>query len=395
MIGSGAPDSGFANAPSRFAVPAMVRDRALPVTAFHEWWEERVTADNSEVTQIPFAELENWYFDRQNGNLAHDSGRFFTVEGLKVRNQDIGWSQPIINQPETGILGILVKEFDGVLHCLMQAKMEPGNINTLQLSPTVQATHSNYTRVHRGSSTRYLEYFRDPGAGRTLVDVFRSEYGTWFWRKRNRNMVVHVIEDVPEHENFYWLTVNQIWQLLSTENLVNMDVRTVLSCIPPTCAQDTLASPDDLFTSALLRSYGPDQDGTESLHTRDEILRWFTENKARCQWRPQLVPLSEVTTWTRTSDDLVDLERQRFRIIAVRVQSDNREVTRWTQPMLSPCLQGHVAFLARPIHGVLHLLVQARPEPGLLDRVEMAPTVQLPSASGTSPGPSSTAEPFA
>ena len=53
-----------------------------------------------------------------------------------------------------------------MLHCLMQAKMEPGNVNPLQLSPTVQATRSNYTQVHRGTGTRYLEYFVGPTAAR-------------------------------------------------------------------------------------------------------------------------------------------------------------------------------------------------------------------------------------
>ena len=32
----------------------------------------------------------------------------------------------------------------------MQAKVEPGNINSIQLSPTLQATRSNYTKAHGG-----------------------------------------------------------------------------------------------------------------------------------------------------------------------------------------------------------------------------------------------------
>ncbi|CAM5359048.1 GDP-mannose 4,6-dehydratase [Streptomyces cyaneofuscatus] len=86
------------------------------------------------------------------------------------------WHQPIIVQPEVGILGILVKEFDGVPHFLMQAKMEPGNSNLLQISPTVQATRSNYTKAHKGADVRYLEYFRGPRQGRVLADVLQSEH---------------------------------------------------------------------------------------------------------------------------------------------------------------------------------------------------------------------------
>lgn len=69
------------------------------------------------------------------------------------------WDQPIINQPEIGFLGFIVKKIQGVYHFLMQAKIEPGNLNVVQLSPTLQATRSNYTRVHKGAIPKYLEYF--------------------------------------------------------------------------------------------------------------------------------------------------------------------------------------------------------------------------------------------
>src|SRR5262249_17485966 len=149
--------------------------------------------------RIPFADMVGWRFAPGTGNLVHDSGKFFSVEGLELTT-DFGWTnhwaQPIINQPEIGILGILVKEFDGVLHCLMQAKMEPGNVTTLQLSPPVQATRSNYTRVHRGSSIPYLEYFVATRRSGVLVDALQSEQGAWFLHKRNRNMVVEVTDDI-------------------------------------------------------------------------------------------------------------------------------------------------------------------------------------------------------
>src|ERR1700743_3627356 len=126
------------------------------------WLDAQRAANGYRVERVPLDPLDGWTFASDTGNLVHRSGRFFTIEGLRVY-LDPGrvprWHQPIIVQREIGILGILVKEFDGILHCLMQAKMEPGNSNLVQLSPTVQATRSNYTRVHKGSPTPYLEYF--------------------------------------------------------------------------------------------------------------------------------------------------------------------------------------------------------------------------------------------
>ncbi|MFF0744456.1 NDP-hexose 2,3-dehydratase family protein [Streptomyces sp. NPDC004111] len=358
---------------------------------FHQWWDERLRAGGFAVERIPFDQLDTWAFDPRTGNLGHTSGRFFTVEGMRVREggHEVR-AQPIIHQPEIGILGIVVKEFDGVLHCLMQAKMEPGNVNTIQLSPTVQATRSNFTRVHKGGGTQYLERFVGPDRDQVLVDVLQSEQGAWFWRKRNRNMVVLATGDVPLAENFVWLTLAQVRELTRRDNLLNMDARTVLSCMPFALPDDPDAVGRGAFGAALVRSY---QDAAPSgrgfaLHTQSDLLSWFTEAKTRCEWTGRLVPLDEVAPrtgtaagtpagWSRDDHEITDAGGRDFRVIAVEVAANTREVTGWKQPLLQPHGQSRAAFLTRAVDGVLHLLVRARPEYGLLDQVEMAPTVHL------------------
>ena len=366
-----------AAAGGRTSPPPRPRSAATSTTDFLAWWDARRRAGRFRVERVPLSQLGEWSFEPDTGNLVHRSGRFFTIEGLRVRQDGVDiWEQPIINQPEIGILGIVVKEFDGVLHCLMQAKMEPGNVNTLQLSPTVQATRSNYTRVHRGTGTRYLEYFVGPRRGQVLVDVLQSEQGAWFWRKRNRNMVVLVSDDVAVHEDYRWFTLDQLRELMRVDNLINMDARTVLSCLPFALPDDASVHSRDPFRRALALSYQY-QDDPGALHTAGGILSWFTEAKTRCHWTARLVPLTEVSGWIRDDEQISDRDGRRFRIIGVRVEAGTREVKRWTQPLLWPRGQGRAVFLVRRIRGVLHLLVQARPEYGLLDLLEMAPTVQL------------------
>ncbi|MBP2473504.1 oxidase EvaA [Crossiella equi] len=361
----------------RFTVSALTQDSSLsPGPEFERWWADRAAAGRFRVDPITFDALDKWGFQDPDGSLAHTSGRFFVVEGLRVTDGTRQWDQPIINQPEIGVLGILVKEFDGVLHCLMQAKMEPGNVNTLQLSPTVQATRSNYSKVHRGAGTRYLEHFRGPTRGRVLVDVLQSEQGAWFWHKSNRNMVVQALTDVEVHEDFRWLTLHQVRALLRQDNMVNMDARTVLSCIPFAAPHEFTSTDGNPFVRSLVRSYT----GDSSLHSDEEILSWFIESKARCDWSSRLIPLHGIKGWHRTDHEIADEAGRLARVIAVSVQAGNREVHRWTQPLLAPRGHGLAAFLVRRIGGVLHVLVQSRGEPGLLDLVEMAPTVQLVNA---------------
>ncbi|MET7395825.1 NDP-hexose 2,3-dehydratase family protein [Dactylosporangium sp. NPDC005572] len=354
----------------------------MPLAEFHAWWAGLATAGRFSVERIPFSALDAWQFDKQTGNLGHASGRFFTVEGLRVREGGADtWSQPIINQPEIGILGIVVKQFNGVLHCLMQAKMEPGNANTLQLSPTVQATRSNYTQVHRGDRTRYLEHFVGPGRGQVVVDVLQSEQGAWFWRKRNRNIVVLVTGEVPVHEGYCWLTLAQIRALMRIDNLVNMDARTVLSCMSFDLPDEGDTTGDDEFRDALVRSYQYGAGGAGATRTAGDILSWFTEAKTRCDWTARLIPLGDVADWKRTDEEIADRDGRHFRIIAVDVTAGTREVRRWSQPLLHPRGEGRAELAVRPIDGVLHVLVQARAEYGLMDMVEMAPTMhELPGA---------------
>jgi len=171
--------------------------------AARAWLMERRRSQRTAVSLVPFADLQGWRFEQGSGDLVHESGRFFRVQGVCATSDFPAFTavqQPIINQPEVGVLGILAKRFDGIVHFLLQAKMEPGNTGLVQLSPTVQATRSNYTRVHGGARPRYLEFFLERAHGRVVVDQLQSEQGLFFLRKRNRNIIVETGADVPIDE---------------------------------------------------------------------------------------------------------------------------------------------------------------------------------------------------
>jgi len=207
---------------------------AMPTAHFYVWLNALKKKTIFKVLQIPLKNVLGWYFD-DNQNMRHQSGKFFSIEGVRVKT-NVGlvkeWSQPIINQPEVGILGILCKKHEGILYFLMQAKFEPGNVNLIQISPTVQATKSNYSQVHEGSLPPYLEHFLDTKGKKIIVDQLQSEQGARFFRKRNRNVILEIPEETEMKllENYCWLTLGQIKRLMKIDNIVNMNTRTVLSC---------------------------------------------------------------------------------------------------------------------------------------------------------------------
>lgn len=371
-------DVGAANSlvRSALAVDGVATDRV----ALDQWLADCRERVPWQVHRIPFAELVGWHFDADSGNLVHDSGRFFTVEGLSVSGADgpvRAWTQPIINQPEIGVLGFLVQDIGGVPHFLVQAKVEPGNCNGVQLSPTVQATYSNYTRVHGGRAVPYLDYFQHTENRVVLADVLQSEQSSWFYRKRNRNIIVGLRPDehVELEEGFAWLTLGQLHWLLAEPNMVNMDARTVLSCLPfaGVGLSAMLPGSSGTFAAAAGRSMSENEG---ALHTTTEVLSWITSARARSQLRTALTPLREVRRWQVTPDAISHEDGVFFDVVAVATRIGNREVAAWTQPLIRPYDTSVVAFLVRRIAGVLHVLVNARVEPGYLDVVELAPTVQ-------------------
>ncbi len=352
-----------------------------------EWVRERNNKIYSNIHQISLDAIKNWKCSPD--MIHHETGKFFSIEGISVHvnknNVVREWDQPIINQPEVGFLGMVTKKINGVLHFLLQAKIEPGNINIVQLSPTLQATRSNYTCAHNGKVPRYLEYFTGEKNVRVLVDQLQSEQGARFLRKRNRNIIVELSESesIEEHEDYLWLSLGQIKRLMQTENVVNMDTRTVISCINYGILSDDAVN--ILESVNLLSSYRININTSylRSLLTNDgqlnplnEILSWLTEQKFKTDLLVKNKPLNLINGWQYTSDIVENENNKYFSVIGVRVEIENREVKSWDQPMIKPAQEGLMAFIVKKINGIYHFLVQAKVEPGNFDIVELAPTVQ-------------------
>lgn len=355
---------------------------------FLEWLQERKSSISVEINKIPFAKMDHWYFEDRTKNLVHSSGKFFSIEGIEVETNwgvKTHWTQPIINQNEIGYLGILTKKFDGVLHFLMQCKVEPGNINFVQLSPTLQATKSNYSQVHKGNPPLYLDYFLKKNRHRckVLLDQLQSEQGARFLKKRNRNIIIEITENIPVNEDFCWLTLGQIHELLRLDNIINMDTRTVISGISYGSYNSEVidfynllrsaSNADSKYQAGMLYSA---VENSDHLHSIAEIISWFTELKSQYELTVRRIPLCDLDEWTITDTEIFHNMNRYFKVIGVQSEISNREVSKWTQPIVESVQHGLIAFVVKIINGVYHFLVQAKLEAGNLDILEMAPTVQ-------------------
>ena len=355
----------------------------LSIAETKEWLEKQNLSVEVQVRQTSFQNLSQWKYDSIEGIIRHDTGKFFSIDGIKVNTnwfENGTWEQPIINQPEVGYLGFITKIFNGVLHFLVQAKIEPGNINKVQLSPTLQATRSNFTQVHKGNKPKYLEYFQKAKPQQILLDQLQSEQGSRFLRKRNRNIIILVDENVQLESNFTWLTLAQIKVLMRIDNLVNMDSRTVISGI--TFGSHS-AEALDLFSGLQKSTPSFEQkvlisslSAVGGLNNYDDIISFLTHLKSNYELFISKLDLKSLNNWVYSDTEIFHVNRKYFRVIPVEVSISNREVISWCQPMIQPEQEGLCAFICKEIKGILHFIVQAKLECGNHDIVEMAPTVQ-------------------
>lgn len=351
-----------------------------------QWVKKRNEEVNVNIKRISFDEMDNWSLDKQKGAVVHSSNKFFSIQGLEVHTnygQLKTWDQPIINQPEIGYLGFVTKIFNGILYFLVQTKIEPGNVNYVQLSPTIQATKSNYTQVHGGKTPNYLEHFVNSTNEEILLDQLQSEQGARFLKKRNRNIIIKVDKDIEPLKDFKWLTLGQIKLLMKKDNIINMDTRTVISGISfgnysksnlnfyNVINADSDNIENKMLTSALVND--------ESLFSFNEIIYWLTAQKVKYELSINNKSLMDLKDWNISESAITHKDNRFFKVIGVNVEIGNREVTSWHQPLVEPCDEGICAFIIKEIEGIIHFLVQAKLEAGNFDIVEIAPTVQCSS----------------
>lgn len=325
------------------------------------------------IGRVGLSECSGWFYDEITGEIRNGQRTFFQITGLRSGAHE----QPVLIQKEIGCLGIICSMKDGVLKLLMQAKIEPGNVNKIQISPTVQATKSNFTQKHGGRRPAYIDFFLDCRKHTVIFDQIQSEQSSRFLGKRNRNMMIMVNEDVEALPGFIWMTLGTLKQLMKYDNLVNMDTRTVISCIPFSLmpmSEEERDEAEGLFSDkALFRSVfsSPDRKLFTDIYTNINDKKMFSDNKA------ELVPLKSLSSWSFSDREIVCRHDSPFKVVFCDISIEGREVTHWCQPLFAAAGSAVFGLISAVRNGKREFLVHVLEEPGCFDVAELAPTVQL------------------
>ncbi len=341
------------------------------------WIQELNRTTYVNINECSINDSSFWFYDDYNGEVLNRKRSFFSIKGMRrFENGEFTGEQPIIIQPEIGYLGIICRKIDGVLNYLMQAKIEPGNVNCVQISPTIQATKSNFTRAHGGKLPTYFELFEHSERYEVIYDQIQSEQATRFYKKRNRNMIMIVDEDFEIYPNFRWMTLGQIKKLMEVDNLVNMDTRTVLSGIPlVTYGLDDAEKEElgGLFTDqALFNSifHSNPQDNLPWIYQRLNNYKMFRDVKLAT------VPLNQLVDWKVDEYGITCKKQADFMVRYYDIEISGREVQHWSQPLFKAIGMATFGLLSRVKDGKRQYLVKIKPEIGSFDKAEIGPSVQ-------------------
>ena len=278
--------------------------------------------------------LDQWNFNKN--EIYHKSKKFFKIIGIRIKSNFYkkNWDQPIILQNEIGILGI-IKNIKTKKY-LLQAKAEPGNINKVQISPTVQATKSNYSRIHGGKSIPYLKYFTKKNKYFSL----QTEQAFRYFNKKNSNIITFTSKNINLGNSFKWFSKNEIIYLLYKKNLINMDTLSVFSSF---IKKNKVDVPINSEKSILKTKY---------LFNKKYFLKSSKIN------------LSSLKKWNFSSKNIVHRTKKYFSIIGIKIESNKREVKEWYQPIIKGSKLAFAGFIIKEFNKTDHYLCRHILKPG-------------------------------
>ncbi len=150
---------------------------------------------------------------------------------MEIENREVSrWMQPLVQPMQEGLIVFIVKKINGILHFLVQAKVELGNFDIVEMAPTVQCVTGSYKN---STDVPFLDYVLNVSSERIRYDTMQSEEGGRFYREQNRNMIIEANDnfslDVPA--NFVWVSLQQLTVFLKFNNYLNIQSRSLISAI--------------------------------------------------------------------------------------------------------------------------------------------------------------------
>jgi oxidase EvaA len=103
----------------------------------------------------------------------------------------------------------------------------------MELGPTVQCLPSDYAGRPAAERPRYLDRFLDAGKPEILFDSMLSEEGGRFHDAQTRYLILadDGRDPIDEPDDYRWIAVHQLAELLRHGQYLSVQARTLLTCL--------------------------------------------------------------------------------------------------------------------------------------------------------------------
>jgi oxidase EvaA len=301
------------------------------------------------ITSIPFSKQEAWGI--KDDVLTHKTKGFFYVTGIESLDNNLE-QHLMLYQPQSALTGLLLCKKNNRTYILLQARTEPGNVNFIQFGPTVQSTAANYLKLHGGKATSYIDYFLHYNPDSNLIThSIQHDLGKRYYQKSKTHHYVEVQELLACDSHMAWVSKESIFEILETDNLVNPDLRSLLSVFDWDHFHNNL-QPEEIDITSCLRK------------TSVNIKRS----------KHKLVSLDQLDHW-KISDTEISTECQKLPSVKMfHCIGESREVREWFQPLICVNGEGLSQLLFREIKGEIEYLITVDHEVGISTNFAMYPT---------------------
>jgi oxidase EvaA len=208
-----------------------VGDGDAEVAAALTWLIDQKAKYTLDVRRIPLDDMDEWV--RSRDMIRHRDDRHFRIVGMSVTatsREVSAWSQPMLEPTPGNVVALLCQRQSGALKVLVQAMVQPGLIDRLELAATVHLSPGSYT----GPEDRPpLSAYVDAPESWIRMNASQSEDGGRFLHADTTHLIVEAPEDhvVEAPDNYRWMTLGLLSRLIRSGYYVNIEARSLIACL--------------------------------------------------------------------------------------------------------------------------------------------------------------------
>jgi oxidase EvaA len=163
---------------------------------------------------------------------------FTGVEVLASAREVHRWGQPLCEATAVAAYVLLCQLREGALLFLLQVRAEVGLHSQVELGPSIQCSDAlcEYDEMYRGRPPLVDEWRASRDVG-MLASCVQSEEGGRFLRAMHALEVVMLseYERVSTPENYVWMSLGEVSQLLLAGKAVSNELRSLIACLLSVC----------------------------------------------------------------------------------------------------------------------------------------------------------------